>query len=292
MIHITRRLIAACLGAAALGGAPVHAAPPLPPINSPVPAPHIAGSFVWFDLVTDDLGASAAFYGAVFGWTVRSAGPAYRVIRLGAHDIGGMLVPDGSRPANARWIALISVADVAKAAQFAAREGGKVLVAPFDAPQRGTHALLADPRGAVFGVLRSSTGDPADAPVPHGGFFWADLFTPDPARDAVFYRDLFGYQLSEAPHEPNAPARVMLSAAGYARAGVAALPQPELLPGWLPYVLVDDVPAAIRRTLAAGGQVRLAPSAGLLDGRLAVIADPRGALIGIVDWREPSGGVR
>jgi predicted enzyme related to lactoylglutathione lyase len=272
--------------------APLHAAPPLPPINTPTSAPHISGSFVWFDLVTDDLNASAKFYGTVFGWSVRSAGPAYRVIRLGNRDIGGMLVPDGSRPASARWVALISVPDVNVAAKYTLRQGGKVLVPPFDAPQRGTHALLADPRGAVIGVLHSSTGDPPDAPVAVGDFFWADLFTPDPAKDALFYRDLVGYQLSDAPQDPNAPARVLLSAAGFARAGVAALPQPELRPGWLPYVLVDDVPGAVRRTLASGGQVRLAPSPGLLDGRLAVIADPRGALIGIVDWREPSGNVR
>ena len=161
------------------------AAPILPPINAAGPGPSIPGSFVWFDLITDDIAASRAFYGAVFGWTFRSLGEgtaAYTAIQLGQSDIGGMLVPAGERPAQARWISLISVADPAAAARLVERKGGKVLVPPAVVPQRGTHAVLADPEGAVFGVVRSSTGDPPDVAVPDGDFFWVDLFVAIPWR--------------------------------------------------------------------------------------------------------------
>jgi len=269
--------------------ATVRAAPILPPINAAAPGPLIPGSFVWFDLVTDDIPASRAFYGAVFGWTFRSLGEgtaAYTAIQLGQRDIGGMLVPAGERPARARWLSLISVADPAAAARQVERSGGKVLVPPMAVPQRGTHALLADPEGAVFGVVRSSTGDPADAVVPDGDFFWVDLFSRDPAAEATFYRDLVGYQVSQAELEGTSSSRLVLSSGGFARAGVAPLPRPDLQPAWLPYVLVADVPATLERATRAGGRVLLAPRPELLDGQLAVIADPRGGVIGVINWRD------
>ncbi|MFI4889542.1 MAG: hypothetical protein ACHQIL_03325 [Steroidobacterales bacterium] len=34
----------------------------------------MAGSFIWYELSTSDPGAPAAFYGAVFGWTVNDSG--------------------------------------------------------------------------------------------------------------------------------------------------------------------------------------------------------------------------
>ena len=284
-------ILAACAWLAPLPRA--AAAPPLPPLNN-VTQPQIVGSFPWFDLLTDDLTTSRVFYGAVFGWTFRSLGlgeAAYTVISLGKHDIGGMLVPDGPRPVAARWLPLISVADPAAAAQFTLRHGGRILVPPTEVSQRGTHAVLADAQGAVFGVLRSSTGDPPDAPVADGDFFWVDLVTSDPAKAAAFYHELFGYQVHATDPGRAAAGRLILSSAGFARAGIAPLPVSSLHPGWLPYVLVDDVAAAVARATHAGGRVALAPREDLLDGQLAIIADPRGGLLGLINWNgvQPAG---
>jgi len=273
--------------AALCATAPAQAAGRLPAIEPRGPGLNIPGSFPWFDLITDDLTASRVFYGAVFGWTFRSLGSGemdYTVISLNGHPIGGMLVPAGRRPVAARWLPLISVADPAVAARFTQLRGGKVLVAPADVPDRGIHAVLSDPQGAVFGVLHSSSGDPPDAPVADGDFFWVDLFTTDPAKAADFYSRLAGYDEYESPTAIRGVDRLVLAAAGYARAGIVPLPAPQLRPGWLPYVQVDNVGAALSRATHAGGRVVVAPSPGVLDGQLAVIADPRGGLIGIVDW--------
>jgi predicted enzyme related to lactoylglutathione lyase len=78
--------------------------------------------------------------------------------------------------------------------------------------------------------------------------------------------------------------RAVLASGGYARAGIAPLPAAVKQPGWLPYVLVDDVAGTLQRVRAAGGKVLVEPRAELLDGNLAVIADPRGGVLGIVNW--------
>lgn len=247
------------------------------------------GKFSWFDLVTDDLAAARRFYGEVFGWKFHAVGDkpeSYTFAELEGARIGGML----QRPApagvqrSARWLALISVDDPAKAVRYVEQQGGTVLVPLATIKGRGTHALFRDPDGAVFGVLKAEGGDRPDTPVVDGDFFWVDLLAPEPDRSAAFYSGLAGYEVS--PGESERVKRLVLSSAGFARAGI--VPKPEFVQqaGWLPYVLVDDVQAALGKVTAAGGSVLIPPREDVLDGNLAVIADPRGGVLGIVAWQD------
>ena len=246
------------------------------------------GKFVWFDLVTDDLSAARRFYGSVFGWQFRTVGAApgsYTFAELAGARIGGMLYrpPPAGAARNARWLALISVTDPASTVRYVEQQGGAVLVPPAAIPGRGTHALFRDPQGAVFGVLRSETGDRPDTPVVAGDFFWIDLLVPNPEHAAEFYSGLAGYEVS--PGESESVKRVVLSSGGYARAGVTPMPPMVKQPGWLAYVLVDDVRATLDKVAAGGGKVLVQPRADVLDGNLAVIADPSGGVLGIVRWQ-------
>ncbi|HMO45671.1 MAG TPA: VOC family protein [Rubrivivax sp.] len=246
------------------------------------------GRFVWFDLATDDPDSARAFYGSVFGWRFRrvpDANAGYTLIENDDGRVGGVLrqARPPQAPVGSRWLSLISVPDAQRSARLVPQLGGQELVAPAEVPGRGTHALFRDPQGAVFGVLAASGGDPPDGPVSEGEVFWLDLLTPDPAQAAAFYAALIGYDLSE--NEAGVlPRRRILSSQGIARAGVAALPAGVSGPGWLPYILVDGLAAALRRALAAGGRVVLPPRPQWLHGQLAVIADPHGGVTGLVDW--------
>jgi predicted enzyme related to lactoylglutathione lyase len=246
------------------------------------------GRFIWFDLATDDTAGARSFYGSVFGWRfqpVAGAAAGYTLIENDGGRVGGLFRqprPPGA-PVGSRWLSLISVDDPARSAAFVRQAGGQVLLAPTPVPGRGTHAVFRDPQGAVFGVLATSGGDPADDPVSAGDVFWLDLLTPDPAAAARFYAALAGYEIDES--EPGAgPRRRVLSSQGIARAGIVALPRGGAGPGWLPYILVDDLAATLQRALAAGGRVVLPPRPEWLQGQLALIADPNGGVTGVVDW--------
>jgi hypothetical protein len=246
------------------------------------------GKFIWFDLVTDDLAAARNFYGAVFDWTFRAvdgAPASYTVVEHAGRNIAGMFVhaPSPGATSTARWLALISVSDPAQAARYVESQGGSVIVPPATFAGRGTHVLFRDPQGAVFGVLKSASGDPADTPVDDGDFFWLDLLARDPAQAATFYRGLGGYEVGVRELGPGVT-RAVLAAGGYARAGIARLPAAVKQPGWLPYILVDDVAGTLNKVRAAGGKVLVEPRADLLESNLAVIADPRGGVLGIVNW--------
>ena len=252
------------------------------------------GKVVWLDLATEDPATAKAFYGAVFGWHFRdvdAAGKPYTLIEVGSGKVGGLV--RHPRPANAtagaRWLSLISVLDVEQAARYARAHGGEVLIPPTSIPGRGAHAVFRDPQGAVFGVMRASGGDPRDDPVADGDVFWIDLFTTEPARASTFYSGIAGYQVDETQGRLGRT-HWILSTEGIARARIVALAPKGFRPGWLPYILVDDVAATLGRVRNAGGKIVVAPRADLLDGNLAVIADRQGGVIGIVDWIADASG--
>lgn len=272
-----------------LTAACVTTPPVLPPIGEG--GPQLPGKFVWFDLITDDLAATRSFYSQVFGWQFRDAAPGsqgYLLIHNADRDIGGAILHKqaSAKVGGARWLALISVADMEQALRRVEQQGGKVVAPPKTIARRGTHALVRDAEGAYFGVLRSDSGDPADTPVADGDFFWADLLAREPARAAEFYRGVTGYEVS-AEHIGRGIDRIVLSSGGYARAGIAPLPAAVKQAGWLPYVLVADVAGTVKKVTGAGGRVLVEPRADLLDGNLAVIADPRGGVLGVVNWIAP-----
>ena len=71
----------------------------------------------------------------------------------------------GRVPTAARWLGLLSLPDVDRAAAYVRSHGGEVIQPPTTIPGRGRHAVFRDAQGAVFGVLASSDGDPPDDPV-------------------------------------------------------------------------------------------------------------------------------
>ncbi len=133
------------------------------------------GAVNFNDLHTRDVDAAAAFYGAVFGWDRLDLGdgyawalPAYgdflesrtpgmreNMAQMGAperfEEVVASLVaiPEDQPDTPAHWGVVFGVDDADAIAARAEELGGRVLVAPFDAPWvRMT--ILADPQGVTF----------------------------------------------------------------------------------------------------------------------------------------------
>ena len=114
------------------------------------------GVFVWDELGTTDVDGAQRFYEAVFGWTARELGPeygGYRIVSRGETDIAGLMTnPDESMPA--RWQPYVAVDDPDAITGRAKELGGSALMEPMDVPNVGRIAVLRDPQGATFGVIR------------------------------------------------------------------------------------------------------------------------------------------
>jgi len=259
--------------------------------SSPAPAAKAGGSnsgkFVWHDLTTDDPVACKKFYTALFGWEYVDTtvlGRPYSVARIGKAPVGGIHAPNpqtaGKTPAH--WLSYMSVADVDASVAKAKAEGGGVLAGPADIDTRGRAAVLRDPQGAPFGLVRLAAGNPADPASPvEGTFFWNEYLTHDLDATLAFYNGLVPFEMTVSNGESGASYAVLKHAG--ARAGVFRLPdsKKDVLPNWLPYVFVTDPAGLAARVPGLGGRLLLAPDPGLRKGSLAVVADPTGAVVAL-----------
>jgi predicted enzyme related to lactoylglutathione lyase len=258
-----------------------------PPVADPPTNTVHAGKWVWADLVTLDVARAAEFYGRLFGWTYETYGPdddkqSYTLILANGVPIGGMVLSErhasSSRP-QARWIGLVSVNDVDAAAKTASSRGGRILVAPMDTSPRGRTALLADPEGAAFAVLRSSTGDPDEYLAEIGEWLWFELWADDAAAMAGFYQALAGYETDVSAGERGGA--VLLTTKGVNRAGI--LPKPAKVgSAWVPYVRVANVAETVARARTAGGRIVIEPMRAR-GTTVALLIDPTGAPLAIAE---------
>ncbi len=118
--------------------------------------PPLRGEFGWHGLVTDKPDAALAFYTVLFGWRPRpaDAGPLSGVFARGGVPVAGIVSPSGDAPPPFRWRSSIAVDDIDAALTRALELGGSMLEPVHDVDGLGQHCLIADPLGAVLGLVQ------------------------------------------------------------------------------------------------------------------------------------------
>ena len=262
----------------------------LPPLMDP-PTATLAGKLIWAELVTPDVAAAERFYGGIFGWTfheIPTGDTTYVIAKLGNAPIAGLVQrpkePNGE--GQAAWLPFLSVADVQETGQRVVQHGGKELQPPRAYRLRGKQAVYADPQGAVFAVLNSHSGDPPDVLAAPGEWIWGAVMTRDPDADAGFYQDVFDYEVFELPSDDRGN-HLLLASESFARVSVNPLPQSDVVqPHWVTFVRVADVPKAAQVAKTFGGRVVVEPHQDRHGGTVALLADPAGSVIGVMDWTQ------
>jgi predicted enzyme related to lactoylglutathione lyase len=262
--------------------------PQLPAINEPATGLQLPGKFVWFDLATPALQEQQSFYGNIFGWSFESpvqTEDQYVLVLNHGRAIAGMFSyePPGGEQDGATWISLMSVPDTERAAQVVKAHGGSVEIDPTRVAGRGRHALFRDPAGAIFGVLRSDSGDPPDVEVEVGDVLWVDLYARDIEQMVDFYGQLAPYEVNAREIADTIPGKT-LSIDGVLRGGMVAVDEEANRTAWVPYIRVADVSATLEKVEAGGGFAIVPPDERLLEGNLAVFVDPNGGVTGIIKW--------
>ena len=120
----------------------------------------MANRVVHFDVYADDVERAIAFYQKVFGWTAKTTpmgenAPPYTEFQLdGQSFAGGYEMPE-MVPAEvpSHWLVYFTTGDVDAAFRKVTELGGSEMLAPQDFPG-GRFAILRDPQGAAFGILK------------------------------------------------------------------------------------------------------------------------------------------
>jgi hypothetical protein len=235
------------------------------------------GNFVWYDLLTSDVSASTAFYGALFGWDIHDneRHPGYPMIHVEGNAIGGVEARAGE---PSRWLAYVSVDDLeGTLAQVTARGGTAGGIHPI--PGVGRIATASDPQGATLALLAFDNPAGGNWAPPKGknALTWAELQTSDDVAARDFWCGLFGW-----PHQAwEMGGGTYWLVGNQHNAGIMRSPMPG--PSyWMLYANVEDADAIVARTRELGGRLIVGPSAMGNIGRFAVLADPQGAVFAVM----------
>jgi predicted enzyme related to lactoylglutathione lyase len=263
-------------------------------------APSAHGHLIWYELMTPDADAAKAFYDAVVGWQIGdpvAEFQGYRMIGRSDGGFNGGILPltdemqqHGARPT---WLAYIGVDDTDSAAAAIAQAGGKVLMPAFDIPGVGRIAMVADPQGAPFYVMKpippegreNEQSDVFSVDQPQH-VRWNELATTDPEGAIDFYRTQFGWS-QEGDMDMGEMGKYRFIQNRGTTIG-AVMPKPAQLPvsKWTYYIGVDDIDRALDAIKTGGGQVLNGPME-IPGGEFAVNAmDPQGASFGLVGPRK------
>jgi predicted enzyme related to lactoylglutathione lyase len=247
------------------------------------------GEFIWYELMTSDLGGARAFYQAVVGWTISDKsdmpGMDYRMIAApdamagGAMQIDADMAAHGAKPI---WVGYIGVDDVDASVDAIKAAGGQVFMGPRDVEGAGRMAMVADPQGATFYVMRGSVEGGTStvfAPEKPGHCAWNELRTPDQDGAHAFYGSLFGWSQPDRMPMGEMGDYCFLTLGDIRLGATLRGPAPAK---WLPYFVVPSIQPAIEAVKAHGGTVTNGPHQVPGGGHIIMGIDPQGAQFALV----------
>jgi hypothetical protein len=161
--------------------------------------------------------------------------------------------------------------------------GGSVHIDPQDIPGVGRFAMVADPQGMVFYIMRGDS--PEDSQAFHatasGHCGWNELVTSDHKAALAFYGELFGWENNESMSMGEMGDYCFVDHAGK-RIGAMMTAGAGWPTRWTYYFNVPSIDAAKERIEHDGGTVTMGPHE--VPGGMHIImgTDPQGAAFALV----------
>jgi uncharacterized protein len=276
-----------------------------------------AGVPCWVDTAQPDPEAAAEFYSGLFGWQFEDRMPAdspnrYFVAQLRGRDVAAVGSQPEEMPPVAVWNTYVWVDSADEATAKAKDAGGSALMEPFEIPDAGRMAVLADREGAAFCVWQAKQHRGAQLVNEPGTWNFSELNTRDPEGAEAFYGAVFGWEAKTidtgdggftmwrvpgygdylVQRDPELRRRQEGDGApeGFEDAVAWLVPmapdQADAPPHWSITFAVDDADAVADRAAKLGGKVLVPP----FDApwvRMTVLSDPQGAVFTASKYMPP-----
>jgi predicted enzyme related to lactoylglutathione lyase len=253
------------------------------------------GDFIWYELMTPDAEGAKAWYDAVVGWNIGEGAPEYEGYRMIGRSDGGFaggvlpltaeMQQHGARPT---WLGYICVSDVDEKIAVVEAAGGKALMPTTDIPNVGRIAMVADPQGAPFYVMKPIP--PANDPNAQSDVFsmtaaqrvnWNELSTSDPAAARRFYGEQFGWASEEFMPMGEMGEYRFIDHHGQ-RIGALCGTMPGQHSKWRYYFRVPSIAKAKEVVEAKSGTVAMGPHQVPTGDWILIGSDPQGAEFALV----------
>ncbi|GAB3679384.1 VOC family protein [Angustibacter aerolatus] len=252
--------------------------------------PWPAGTPCWVDLSSDDLEASRAFYGGLFGWEWEVAPEeygSYSTARLDGRRVAAIgRRMDGSPPAA--WTTYLATTDAEATAAAVSAHGGTVVAPPMEIPGQGWFVVAADPAGAPVAFWQAAAHTGVEASNEPGAVIWNELHTSDLDGALAFYARVAGVTFEPVPGADEMPYR-MMQADGETVGGMGARgdESPPGGPQWFTHFNVADADAAMAKAVELGA-TEVRPAATMPFGRWGMIQGPDGEVLALHQNPEPA----
>lgn len=233
--------------------------------------------------MTSDSDKARAFYASLLGWDYDIQSEefgGYAMCRVGDDTVAGI----GRKPADSEmpdaWTVYLLVDDLQAVLARWTEHGGQIVMPAMEVPRQGHMAMAADPSGAVVGLWQPIGHHGFDILGPPGSSCWYEVNTRTSEQVRDFFTSVF--ELT-AQRMPDMHYYTLHEVVGPPRFGVLQMTDDwgEMPAHWMVYFAVDDVPAAVERVEAGGGQVMHGPF-DTPQGPIAVCLDPTGTAFSIV----------
>jgi predicted enzyme related to lactoylglutathione lyase len=251
----------------------------------------LQGSWIWYELMTPDPDGAKAFYDAVVGWNIDAAPTGEMDYRMIVNPDGGLsggvmrltqdMADHGARPI---WVGYIGVDDVDASVAAIEAAGGRGLMPATDIATAGRIAMVADPGGAPFYIMKPTPppggGESTafSATKSHGHCGWNELMAGDAAREIAFYTGQFGWSLPEAM-DMGAMGKYQFIAHDGVTTGAIMGKMPQVpVAAWNHYFWVPSIDAAKAAVEANGGLVINGPMEVPGEDWIIQGIDPQGAM--------------
>ncbi len=115
-----------------------------------------------------------------------------------------------------------------------------------------------------------------------GDFCWNELVTSNVPTAKKFYASLLGWKTKPFGKGLDYAIIVKGKTDKNGMGGMMKCPRPGMPAQWIPYVLVDNVDATVKKAVKLRGKICRPPFDIPSVGRIAILSDPQGATIGII----------
>ena len=248
------------------------------------------GSFCWMELATTNQDAAKKFYTDLFGWSVNDSpmgpGEFYSMFKLDGADAAAAYTLRQDQQAQGvppHWMIYILTENVDESARRAAELGAQICAQPFDVMDVGRMAVVQDPTGAMFCLWQAKQHSGVGAKNADGAFCWADLSTPDPQRAIDFYSKLLGWQFEKSEQDSSGYLHIKNGDEFIGGVPPTSDRDPNTPPHWLLYFQTSNCDASVNKAKQNGAKVYYGPVSMEKVGRLAVLADPQGAMFSVFE---------
>ena len=241
--------------------------------------PH--GTFSWADNASTDAEAVKVFYMTLFGWGKQEVpmggGMTYTMFQLEGENVAALspMMPEmQAQGIPSHWSNYVSVDDVDALAAPVTDNGGTVVAAPFDVFDSGRMMYIQDPTGGRLGLWQAKNHIGAGIVNCPGAMMWNELITGDTETAKAFYSRVLGWEYEADEHY------IHIRNRGRSNGGMIKMD--DMPPAWTPYFSVASLDDALRQVKELGGQVVMPKTEAPGTGHFAVILDPAGACVNIM----------